>query len=352
MALKKGFCSHCYKKKKKEVFFSVNKDAEICYCPSCMQQLVPNEAIDDYNLYLTHHIMKAKKLLYNDTNFYEAYVHFAKIIEIEEDNEVGHYGRLLSLIYMSTLRISKFKEVMILFQSESNLYHSFKDKLYYLKFLKKINRAVEEYDARYIKRLSFKDYFYSIECIQLYFDRKSEIINLKNLLLNEADYLLEQEEDIKVINFKKDIEKSIKELNKQFKEKVICINGLTYSNIGFSSRGDVLLSSDGKKKFVAIKTFKRILSEKEGRGFLIKDHVYPDNIHLAHLMNVAIPFSIVFLVLALASSSLMIMSQTLFPSYKPLFIYLTIGFGFCLLATMVLHLWWRRKLKKRNHLID
>lgn len=64
--LKKAYCTHCKTENELNRIFEVNPDAEICYCPFCMTELKPKEAIDDYNYFISQKVLKANRLLYRD----------------------------------------------------------------------------------------------------------------------------------------------------------------------------------------------------------------------------------------------------------------------------------------------
>ena len=106
MALKKGFCTHCKGDEDLRIF-DVNKDAEVCYCPHCMAAMSPKEAITNYNGLIANYLKHGSKALFDSTQYLEAYQTFAHIIDLNETIKVAHFGRIMSMVHLSTLRKSK-----------------------------------------------------------------------------------------------------------------------------------------------------------------------------------------------------------------------------------------------------
>ena len=68
MALKKGFCSHCKGDERLRIF-DVNSAAEVCYCPNCMAEMLPKEAIMNYGYLISHYLKKASKALFEKAGY-------------------------------------------------------------------------------------------------------------------------------------------------------------------------------------------------------------------------------------------------------------------------------------------
>ena len=104
--LRKGFCKHCEGEESLRIF-NVNKDAEVCYCPHCMKEMQPKEAIKEYGELISYYLKKASKYLFESTEYLLAYQTFAHVIDLDDTIKVARFGRVLSLVYLSTLRTSK-----------------------------------------------------------------------------------------------------------------------------------------------------------------------------------------------------------------------------------------------------
>ena len=101
--LKKGFCTHCEGDEKLRIF-NVNKEADVCYCPHCMKEMQPKQAIKDYGDLISSYLKKASKYLFESTEYLLAYQTFAHIIDLDETIKVARFGRVLALVYLSSLR--------------------------------------------------------------------------------------------------------------------------------------------------------------------------------------------------------------------------------------------------------
>ena len=118
MALKKGFCTHCKGDEDLRIF-DVNKDAEVCYCPHCMAAMSPKEAITNYNGLIANYLKHGSKALFDSTQYLEAYQTFAHIIDLNETIKVAHFGRIMSMVHLSTLRKSKIEFALSLHRQEA-----------------------------------------------------------------------------------------------------------------------------------------------------------------------------------------------------------------------------------------
>ena len=114
----------------------------------------------------------------------------AEIINYEPTNVRALFGRALTLIFMSTLRNSKFNEALELLKSESQrLYRKIKTIDLYTQFIVRANKALDEYNEVFRKRLTTRKRFYNIDCIQLFFVRLNEILQLKEFFKEELEFI-------------------------------------------------------------------------------------------------------------------------------------------------------------------
>ena len=351
-SLKKAYCPHCKVENELEHIFAVSPDVEVCYCPNCMREYKPKDVIDNYNYFIANKITRAERLLYRDTKFYEAYCAFADIIEIDSSICKARFGRILSLIYMSKLRKSNFANAMTLLESEAEQYfHKMRDFISYFKFLSRANGALDEYQKRFYEKVSIRDRFYNEDCVALYYQRLKEIIELKKLLLEETQKLSLKSPDERFDNLMRAISNSLVILNTNFKEPVTTTDGTRYKVAKVASQSQILVVSLDDRlnpigHFVRYK-----LDENEKRGKLLKDKVYPDNIHISRLTKVALPLMIFFLLLAFGAvgASFLFFDDK---KYDYALYFLAGSFFITAIIWMVLLISGKAKLSKRHHLID
>lgn len=349
--LKKAYCTKCKTDDEMNRIFVVNPDADICYCPSCMAQWKPKDAIDNYNYFLSTKINKADRLLFRDTKFYESYCAYGKILEIDDTSFRARYGRILALIYMSTLRKSYFDDAALLLKSEAEQYfRKNKDYLSYTKFLHKINIALNEYFKRFMKRLTIRERFYSEDCVELYYARLYEIINLKKLVLEELNRLSSKysgEILNRVIN---EVEYSLTNLEKGFEKKAVTTDGRRFKLEKVLGRNRVQISKMDNKLSPFVHFVKYKLNEKDKKGKLISNKVYPDNSHISSLIKGSIPLFIIFL----AAGTAVLLYYLFFAKEQyrlPSFI-ISIALYSGALLSLILFVVWKIQLRKRHHLID
>lgn len=342
--LKKGYCPRCRPDNDLDRIFYVNPDVDACYCPNCMSKLRPKIAINYYSFYISQKISKAEKLLYRDTKFYEAYCSYGDILRIDPEIYEARFGRILSLIYMSTLRNTFFDSAMEMLQNEAERYfHKLKNQFEYINFIKKVDTALDEYISCFVKKVTYKDRFHDLECGKLYFSRLHEVINFKKVLTDELRASFVKEANNKAIELVRQIETSIKQLEKKFKERIITMDGNRYSiekvidnNINVKQL-DESVNSLGKQK--------RKLNDDEKQGRLLKEKVFPDYTRISLLIKISFPLMIFFLVLIAFSLTAIFISQKLK-------IYLVILASTSLalfILLLILYAAWRGQLSKRHH---
>ena len=349
--LKKAYCTHCKTENELNRIFEVNPDAELCYCPFCMRKLKPKEAIEDYNFFLSQKILKANRLLYRDTKFTEAYAYFAHVIEIDPKCIDARFGRLISLIYMSTLRKTYFKDVISLLDIESsNYFRKMKNQERFEKILQKMNAAVDEYCDRFYKRLMFKDRFYNVGCAELYFKRIYEITEIKKAFVEEIDRIRQKVQSEKIEEFYNNLLEDIKDKENIFAERVITLDGGRYKPLRFNDVGQLILTkSEDYAPAINLTNPRKLYDTDAGDGSLIKDKVFPDNSYITKVIKMTLPLMFAFLAGAVTCLSLF------FFGMKKYRLYMLIGasVGFAVAAFfLALFIIWKRKLIKRRHLID
>lgn len=348
--LKKAYCPRCHTDNEENRIFSVNPDADVCYCPNCMAELKPKDVIEEYNWFITQKIIKADRLLYQDTKFYEAYCSYAHIIEIDPDSVRARFGRILSLIYMSTLRKSHFVDAKLLLQREADQYfHRIRDQLNYAKFLLKVNHALKEYQKHLVRRLTVKERFYSEECVELYFLRLNEIIQVRELLVDELTRIYSKDNNDKINRILYSVQNSLDKDDRLLKERVITADGNRYKFVKFNGRRQIFINVLDEKVNALTRFVKYKLDENEKKGKLISDKIYPDNTHLRSLIRTIVPFIVLF---TLTSSGALVLYFFAEEKYKPYLLFGSIGGFGIVLILVILFAVWKWQLNKRRHLID
>lgn len=349
MSIKKAYCPYCTTINERSRIFEVNSEAEICYCPKCMAKMKPFEGIKLYQNFILRKVENAEKTLYRANGFNNAYCSFAEIIDYEPHNLRALFGRALTLIFMSTLRNSKMKETLELIKSESSLYLRKSRELdLYIKFITQANKAIDEYDIRMRKRLTTRKRFYDVECVKLYFLRLDEILSLKEFFLGELQLILQKNPQLIIADLSDSIVASIKQLKEELKDKVQSVDGYLYHLNHFSARGEpVVIRSEDKDKPLS-RYIKYTLNEKETKGHLIKDKIFPDNFYAIKTVKITTPISFVLLAIGLVFT---ILFFTIDIMHNYVFLILAISCLLSALASLIVHLVWLRKLKKPSHLL-
>ncbi len=356
MSLEKAFCPYCGDPDNKLSIFDAIPDADVCYCPYCMTKLNPNQAINAFNNLMAEMVKKADKVLYEKTDFLEAYHMFGRIIEINPDSFEARCGRLLSLLFLSTLRKSRMKDFLLLLDSENEYYLlKAKDKDQYIVFLQKADFAIDEYDKRFRKRITVHRYFYNVDCIKLYLERIKEILTVKEYILEQLESFNKKDKHYQnqgalYVKIRKDIAMKQRELA----DKYVIGDGTSYKLVEFTSNGNPLLArNEHKVRVSGIYSFNHVLEQESGhkKQKVIKDRVYPDNTHFYRLIKLSV--SVIFLLLI---AVLVALAFAYFGQEK--LKYAWIGYivsGASLFGAIVLvalRIAWKRKVNSRRHLIE
>ena len=251
---------------------------------------------------------------------------------------------------MSTLRKTHFTDAITLLERDAEqFFRKMKDQVHYAKFLNKVLNAIDEYQSRFVRRLTVKERFYSIDCVNIYYRRIYEIMQAKKFIINEIDKAAQKSSDVKVVRLLRSRELELSELDVQFHEPVTTADGYRYKVLNVFGPTQILIGrlDDVVPPLSRHKTFK--LNENEKKGRLIKDKVYPDNSHLMALATGSIPVMILFFILG-AIATLLYFFKWFDLGIIPLFV---AGGSIALAITfLILFLIWKHKLSKRRHLID
>ena len=271
MAMKKGYCIRCKVDEPRRRVFKVNSEAVTCYCPVCMTQYKPKEAIDHYNRFIDGMLKKSDVSLHVAMLPESSYRHYADVLEFEPDNVRALLGRLLSLIYLSTLRRSKFDEVIMLMNNDISRYRLIGSRTDFSNFLRSANAAANYYIETMVRRLTIKGCFYDLDCLSLYYSRIAEIKRFK----------LTIQDELKRINQEKEAEfldKSIAKCDKLLEKTYVTADGNSYSLEGFDRQKKPKIKELEKKYQTGLEKYNLSSLEKnDKKRRVIKDSIFRSN---------------------------------------------------------------------------
>ena len=194
MATKRGMCPYC----KSRHYFLVNPEATVCFCGN-YHQMEPELAINTYENYVNNAVAKADDTLEVVCNPILAYKEYADVIEFDDSITKAYLGRILCLVYMSKVRKAHIDDARILLNTGTDKY--FKkpsDAPLIISYLRKTVRVVEDYLTAVNKRLTFRDYFYGLDCLTLYLTHVQEVIDFENEVLETALFVKKKYESEKI----------------------------------------------------------------------------------------------------------------------------------------------------------
>ena len=346
MAFKKGFCTHCHGDEKMRIF-EVNKDADVCYCPYCTHAMRPYEAMDNYNWLISNYLKKASKALFETTDYLYAYQTFAHIIDLDETIKVAYFGRLLALVYLSTLRNGKMSHALLMHRQQARLFHYQETAISYFHFLWLLLDALDQYEVKMKKRLTNHGVFYDTDCVTLFLKRLEEIKNYKEFIANEANFFVESnKEEFSAISNR--LKKSQSEYTAIFKQKYIVADGNSYAFEGLDKNDNPIVNlckPVPQQKLHHTKPAN--LYTKENKKSPIRDDVYLNNATLSRLVSISVPVAIILLLVVIGGiiASFINDDQTI-----KLMIYII---GAVLLSAsmllVILHFAWKNRLKKKYY---
>jgi len=350
MSIKKGYCTHCQSAKETNRIFSVNDEASFCYCPNCMHKYSPNEAIDNFNFYIANLCFKAENILYQATDYKNALECFGHIIDLDSNNVRARFGRLMCYTFLSTLRNNYFDQIAIMLKEEALNFYRNIDTLVYTKFLKKINKAINDYDNTFVERLRFKKYFYDVDCVELFFKNLLKIKKLKEVILDEIEFLKTKDDFIDVSDKIATLKAEIYKINQEMSKTYGTVDGYFFSFERQTAYGEIVLNKLPRKKidFSYPKKYK-LNSDSKNRNY-IKDIIYPNNVVYYLVKKRTLQLSIL-----LAFISIGCLIASFLVKQKQVSFGLAVGsisFGALFLILLIIYIVVRSKVYKRRHLID
>ena len=271
MAMKKGYCVRCHTDDPRRRVFPVNSEAVVCYCPVCMSQYKPKEAIAHYNRFIDGLLKKSDTSLHIAMLPETSYKNYARVLEFEPDNVKALLGRLLSLIYLSTLRRSKFDEVIMLMNNDISRYRLIGSRTDFSNFIRSANAAANYYIETMVRRLTLKGCFYDLDCLALYYSRIAEIKRFK-LTIQDELRRIDQEKEAEFLN------KSIAKCDKLLEKTYVIADGTSYVLNGFDRQKNPKIQKLEKTYHTGIEKFNpSTLDKNDKKSNTIKDEIFRSN---------------------------------------------------------------------------
>lgn len=348
--LKRGFCTHCDGDETLRIF-NVNKDAEICYCPLCAHPMQPKDAIADYRNLLSNYLKRASRYLFETTEYLRAYQTFAHVIDLDDSVKVAYFGRLLSLVHLSTLRKSKIPFALLMHKQQApRFFHYQETKNEYFHFLWLLLDALDSYESKMKKRLSNHGVYYDVDCVVLYLKRIEENRLYREFIASEAQYFIESNKD----QFRTVVER-VNLLNKNYqnvlKETYSTADGNNYLFNEYGPNINPILTLKADKNDLRVHHIKEQISlyPKDNKKSPIKDEIYPNNLPIFIFVSASIPLAVAFFLTALAA---VIVALAIPEEVEVAKIFLVIGTAILVsvsLMLIILHFSWKGRLKKKYY---
>ena len=243
MAVRRGICPVCKATTNfANMVFPVNDKADRCFCPRCLKELKPIEAIQKYEEALQKKIKEADKTLYLIGDADKAYRMYGDIISLDDSYLQAYLGRFMALIYHSTVRRSYIYEATLLMSNEViSIMHKSESKNEYVAFISRAIKTVDEYFATVKKRIIFRKYFYEPECIEIYYKLLKDIYDFKKLLLGEAQFLSRHSDIPKANSLVNQLTNHLEDLDKKINQSYITVYGEIYHIGKIKRNGDIVI---------------------------------------------------------------------------------------------------------------
>lgn len=344
MATKKGLCLKCTSKRIDHRIFQVNPEASTCFCPICMKEMEPKEAINNYLKFIKDMLSKADNTLFVAFDPSLAYQQYADVLELEPYEAHALIGRILCLVYMGKVRKSYLKEAYVLLENTS---YKGCDIQTFVSFLEKINTALDEYDQAVNKRLTIKGYYYDDECLRLYWSHLTDIVKMKELILSTIKKIKKTEKNADLDSAIETLEVSIDE-----KKRILDLESFTADGCGyhldhyFNNRPFLVKTSqETSNKFKRYRL--STLDPEDKKKLLIKDQIFEDYTVIIKLQKIAIFFWILLFAFVggAIAGAILLKEKVIF-----LWLFVSLAIVFFMVASILFafSLKWRAVLKKRE----
>ena len=344
-SFKRGFCTHCHGEERTRIF-GVNKDAEVCYCPHCTHAMSPKEAMGNYRWLISFHLKRASRALFETHEYLLAYQTFAHVIDVDDTIKVAYFGRLLSLVYLSTLRTSKVKFALVMHKQQSKFCHYQDTSREYFNFLWLLLDALDQYEARVLKRVTTHNIFYDTECLELYLSRLYETRQYKRYIAEEAEFFLSSnKEQFKVILERtKNAENEFEDILKQ---RFVTTDGSSYAFVKYNDDKPVI-SLREEIPLQTVHYFKPMsLYSKDNKKTLIQDQIFSSNLQFTRFIAAFVPLAIALL--AVVGTGLIIALISGNQQAQLVMAILSALFLPASAALLILHYMWKNRLKKKYY---
>lgn len=183
MATKRGLCPYCDNTNLSRSIFLVNPEASIVFCGTNMHQIAPIDAINAYNETIKKMIARADNTINVVCDPGLAYQEYADVLAVDDTVIHAYFGRILCLIYMSTVRKTFIEDATILLKL---LAEKFTPKVSeaeaYYKFYRKLISVTEEYQNLVNKRVTFREYYYDTDCLKIYLRLAKQVVDFETVI--------------------------------------------------------------------------------------------------------------------------------------------------------------------------
>ena len=344
MAMKKGYCVKCKTDNPRSRIFKVNSEAVNCYCPRCMTTYKPKDAIDNYNHFIDGLLKKSDVSLHVAMLPEDSYRNYANVLEFEPENVKALLGRLLSLIYLSTLRKSRFDDVLKLMSVDISRYRLIGSRFDFSNFLRSANAAANFYTERMIKKLTFKGCFFDYPCLELYYCRIAEIKRFKLAIQDELKKI-DQEKEAEFLD------KSIEKCDRLLEKTYVLADGTSYVLTGFDKHHNPKITKLDKTFNTGLDKYRlSTLDKNDKKLIVINDEIFRSNKVIYNFIKLAFLLGIIVGAIGLVS----IIVSLFFIGKNTFFILISLG-AFLLVAGGVLELLryiFKIKIKKKRRFFN
>ncbi|MCD8204651.1 MAG: hypothetical protein LUC16_02360 [Coprobacillus sp.] len=194
MDLVKAYCPYCHKEHSKDDPIFINPEEKTAICPNCLNEFKTKQGIKLFDTYISLLLHDAYYTLEKINDYEMAYRKFADILEIDESCCAAREGRIIALIYLSTMEFPQIQNAQIMFE---------KDLVQYLKnrpaklvpFIRRVNETLNVYDSMLLHKLSNQGLFYTIDGLRFYMSQIVDIIKFKISILQYLERISTRAKD-------------------------------------------------------------------------------------------------------------------------------------------------------------
>jgi len=291
----KVYCQHCTSKDDSDRVFEINKDFTYCTCPKCGSTFKVKDGIKAYRNRVDNILKQADIKLNSVNDSYKSYDLYADILTFDNRCDLALCGRILSLFKQSTITHLKIRECSYLIRLDKDFLFKKDNQITTYYFLCSLFSFSFSYFKRIRNNLSYKNYFYDLDCLGLYLKRCGEILSFMGYLFNLFDLITEPKisdnKQFKVIYFH-NLNRTVYNV---FKQEFIVMDGTKYKFKSFESNSfNVNLTISKDRILVPSHIYKRKRSISNSKK-TIKNEVFKNKSSLFFAMNVFCLLSFIFL---------------------------------------------------------